>query len=154
MTAQSAETGAVIEKLVRADEGTLFEQLGMRVRATEARESRVVQDNPTLVHDAPAMGPLDDLRELGRRVLRRWSRELYRVACGGEDEDGRDRESILKSLGLGDVALGGAIASILVGSFGVAPAVATVVGALIVKRLGGPAAEELCRFWGESLEEA
>ncbi len=153
MTPEPTETASALEKLVNADDDTLFEQLGMRVKATASREVGVIEYNPTLVHDAHVMGPLDDLRELGRRVLRRWNRELYRVACGGESEDGKDRESILKALGIGDVALGGAIAAVLIGSFGVAPAVATVVGALIVKRLGAPAADEICKFWSESIAE-
>jgi hypothetical protein len=142
-----------MEKLMRADDATLYEQLGMRVRATQSREAGVVEYNPTLVHDTTVMGRLDDLRELGRRVLRRWNREIHRVACGGAQEDGKDRESILKALGVGDIALGGAIAAVLIGSFGVAPAVATVVGALIVKRLGAPAADEICKFWAESLAD-
>lgn len=153
MTPPSPDPSSALEKLLYADEDTLHEQLGLRIRATASREQGVLEDNPTLIHDTQVMGPLDDLRELGRRVLRRWNRELYRVACGDETAAGEDRERIRDALNVGDVALGAAIASVLIGSFGVAPAVATVVGALVVKRLGVPAADELCKFWQENLAE-
>ena len=151
MTPQEPETTQAIEKLIRADDDTLLEQLGLRLRANASGQAEVMELNPSLVHDAHLMGPLDDLRDLGGRIFRRWNRELFKLVCGGSDDDGKDRESVLEALGLGDVALGGVLATILIGSFGVAPAVATVVGALIVRRLGSPAAEEICGFWEEKL---
>jgi len=154
MAPQEPETTQAVEKLIHADEDTLLEMLGLRLRATQSRQADVMDYNPSLVHDAQLMGPLDDLRELGGRIFRRWNRELFKVLCGGSDEDGKDRDSLLEALGLGDGALGAALATVLIGSFGVAPAVATVIGVLIVKRLGSPAAEEVCGFWEEKLGDA
>lgn len=142
-----------LKKLLGADEHTLFEQLGMRERAAKEGSERASHFNPIFVHDVKEMGPLDDLRDLGRRLLRRWTRELYTVACGSAEKDKADRESIIKSLGLGDIAVGGAITAVLIGTFAVTPAVATVIAALIVKRIIEPAGETVCEFWGEKLAE-
>lgn len=141
----------VLQRLLGADEHTLLEQLGMRAQATQAGAASATEYNPTLVHDVQEMGPLDDLRKLGRRLLRRWTRELHKVACGSADEDKSDRESIIKALGLGDIAVGGAITAVLIGSFAVTPAVATVIAALIVKRIIEPAGDTICDFWDEQL---
>jgi len=148
---QRAEPG--LKKLLGADEHTLLEQLGMRARAAQAGVASAADYNPVLTYSMHEMGPLDDLRDVGRRLLKRWMRELHKVACGDADQDKADRESIIKTLGLGDVAVGGAIAAVLVGSFAVAPAVATVIAALIVKRIVEPAGQEICKFWDEQLQE-
>lgn len=141
-----------LKDLIDTDELTLVEQLGMRAKATQKGEAGAVNFNPHLVYDGTTMGTLDDLRDLGRRLLSRWTRELYKVVCGSLDDDKTDRESIIKSLGIGDIAVGGAIAAVLVGTFAVAPAVATVIAALIVKRIIKPAGEEICEYWGEKLK--
>ena len=141
-----------LKKLLGADEHTLIEQLGMRARATQDGVERTSEYNPIFVHDVTEMGPLDDLRDLGRRLLHRWTRELYRIACGSANEDKADRESIIKSMGLGDIAVGGAITAVLISTFAVTPAVATVIAALVVKRIIQPAGETICEFWGEKIE--
>ena len=141
----------ILEKLLDADDLTLIEKLGLRGKAVQIGTPDAVRYDPVLVHDAGVMGPLDDLRELGRRLLARWSRELFKVMCGDAQADQKDRESLLKSIGLGDIAVASAITAVLVSSFAVAPAVATVIAALVVKRIIGPAGEEACKVWAEKL---
>ena len=142
----------VVTSLIGADEDTLLELLGMRAKATQEGAPSSSGYNPTIAYNVQAMGPLDEVRDLGRRLLARWMRELHKVACGSADEDKGDRESILKSLGLNDVAAGAAIVTVLVSTFAVAPAVATVIAALIVKRVIEPAGDEICKFWDEQLK--
>lgn len=141
----------ILEKLLDADDLTLIEKLGMRSKAVQIGTPDVALYDPVLIHDAGVMGPLDDLRELGRRLLARWSRELFKVMCGDAQVDQKDRESLLKSIGLGDIAVASAITAVLISSFAVAPAVATVIAALVVKRIVGPAGEEACKVWAEKL---
>ncbi len=141
-----------VKMLLQVDENSLFEQAGLRTKANQEGSKLVTELNPTIVHDAVEMGPLDDLRELGKRVVKRWTRELHNVVCGEKDDDASDRKNILDAIGIGDgAAIAAAITAVLVGSFGVAAAVATVVAALIVKRIISPAGDEICKFWDEKL---
>lgn len=142
-----------LKKLLRADDLTLLEQLGLRGKAVQMGSPEALRYDPVLVHDSEVMGPLDDLRELGRRLLARWSRELYTVVCGNAQVDQKDRESLLKALGLGDLAVAGALTAVLVTSFAVPAAIATVVAALLVKRVIDPGGETVCQFWGEQLNK-
>lgn len=148
----NAETlNPVLADLMAADENTLLEQLGMRSKAVTAGVVDAMGYTATPVYEVALMGPLDDLRTLGRRLLARWNRELYKVMCGSDKGDASDRESLFKALGLGDVAVAAAITAVLVSSFAMAPAIATVVAALVVKRIVVPAGGEICAFWGEQL---
>jgi hypothetical protein len=141
-----------VKKLLGADEDTLLEQLGMRAQAAQAGVPGAAEYDPVITYDVQEMGSLDDLRDLGRRLLHRWSRELHHIACGSMDDDKKDRESIIMALGLGDVAIAATISSVLVTSFAVAPAVATVIAALVVKRIIEPAGETICEHWDELLK--
>jgi hypothetical protein len=141
---------SALEDLLTADEDTLLEKLGMRQIANTAQQPAVLQYDPVLTHDSQVMGALDDVRTLGRRLLARWSRELHKVMCGTAAADQKDRESLLKAIGVSDVAIASALTVLLIG-WGVAAAVATVVAALLVKRIIGPAGDEFCKLWGEKL---
>ena len=145
------EAEPVLRKLLGADENTLLEQLGIRARAYESRSPQVMQLEANIAHDVAVMGPMDELRKIGSRLLARWSRELFKVMCGDAKDDAKDRESLLKAVGLGDVAVAGAITAFL-GSLGVAPALAVVIAALLVKRIIGPGAQTVCEYWAEQLK--
>ena len=141
----------ILEKLLDVDDLTLLEKLGMRGKAVQIGTPSAVGYDPVLVHDAGVMGPLDDLRELGRRLVGRWNRELFKVMCGDDKADQKDRESLLQSIGLGDVAIASAVTAVLVSSFAVAPAIAIVIAALVVKRIISPGGAVACEFWAEKL---
>lgn len=142
-----------LANLIEVDDDTLLEQLGIRATAvTLGAQDMGYGAEPT--YDVHVMGPMDNVRALGRRVFDRWNRELYKVMCGSETGDANDRESLLKAIGASDVALAAAMTAFLVGSFAMAPAIATVIAALVVKRIVGPAGEVVCKFWGEELEKA
>ncbi|MDW7557519.1 MULTISPECIES: hypothetical protein [Azospirillum] len=98
-----------------------------------------------------SMGIDDELEELGKRICNRWNRELFALVCGSREEDQKDRALILSQFGIDrDVAVA-AIATLLVSSFGVIPAVATLVATMFLKRLANPTKEEVCKFWSERL---
>lgn len=148
-----AFAGEEVAKLVKDyDEETLVEQLGARAKAIPEDPAVAGRYNPTITVDYATMGPMDDIVDLGGRILRRWERELHAVVCGDAKADKQDRTTILDALGLDDVALGAALGTVLVTSFGLAPAIATVVAALLIKRIFKPAGDEVCTFWGERLE--
>ena len=97
------------------------------------------------------MGPLDDVREYGRRLARRWNREAYSLVCGADADDAGDRQELLASFGMGETAAAAALCSLFVAQLGMAPALATVLAVIILKHFFRPAYQEFCGLWKEKL---
>jgi hypothetical protein len=143
----------VVTNLLQSDVDQLYEQLGMRAKTMAADLSAAGQLDPTVRHDERTMGALDSVKRFGQRIFRRWNREAYELMCGKSADDAQDRERLVKATGIGDVAVASVLTGLLVSSFGLAPAIAAVLAALVVKRFFRPAHEEFCEVWKESLEE-
>lgn len=101
--------------------------------------------------EGPVIKPSDAGEErslyatLGERVLTRLEIEVHDLLCGRSAAAGGDRNA----LGLGsDTALAGLVA-VMTNGLSVAPQVAAVAAALLVRRLGRPAWEEVCEVWSE-----
>lgn len=98
-----------------------------------------------------AFGAEGILKALGQRVLRRLNHELHALICGQSPDDEAERTRILDALGVGGSALAGVLIQLLVGTFGMAPAIATVFAAFLIRRVLRPTLEETCAVWGEAL---
>lgn len=135
----------------RKDEASLEVLLGMIEKEIErdpaAKETAFLEPK----YEGTAMGPLDDLKRLGLRILKRWNKELNQLVCGGKSDDSKDRQAILNSLGLGEAAMIAAVAGALL-SLGVFAPLAAAMAPLIVKRFIAPAKDELCEAWGEAIK--
>jgi hypothetical protein len=131
--------------LLEFDESNLIEQLGMRAKSFDSDFRGM--ENPAMeaTYDAKILGPLDEIRKLGSRIAKRWIKELRDIACGTDAGDAEDRKKLQSAFGLTGADLAAALAGFLVASFGTAAAIATVVAAIIVKRLGGSAMDEFCK---------
>lgn len=79
--------------------------------------------------------------------FRRWHKEVFRLVCGGDAENEKDREELKKAFGVSDVAVAASLSALLITSLNIAPAIAVVVAALVVKRFFRPAQEEFCATW-------
>ena len=133
----------------RISDNDLFAELGARAEALsqdpEAKAAGL---------SAQAEGVGDTIAALGRRVYGRIERELYALLCGTDEDDSEDREKLKASIGLGtDVVVAG-IVTVLVSGLGLAPAIASVVAALLIRRVFKPGYKETCEFWGERLKLA
>lgn len=144
------DPGKTIESLLDYDEKAMCKEIALRAAAVRADAAVSGQLNPQVFEDPKHLGITDDLVELGGRIFRRIERELHGMLCSADGK--KDRESIVKSLG-GDAALGAALYALLTASLGLAPAVATVVAALLIKRIFKPAGEEFCDFWAKELKK-
>ena len=138
--------------LLQSDEAQLYEELGLRLKAISADESKAGSFEPDVVYDRAQMGLQDDLAKLGRRIFARWNTECYQLICGKDQGDSADRKEILGALGIGDVALASALSALLVSHFAVAPAIAAVIAAIVAKRFFRPAFEEFCTTWSVGLK--
>jgi hypothetical protein len=134
------------------DEDSLLVQIGLREQAIEADPGRQNDPNLEVVYTETTMGPLDDLKRIGKRIANRWSKELHSIACGNESKDAKEREALLNSINLGEAAVIAAVAAALI-SLGVGAAIAAPLAPLIVRKFIWPAKDELCLAWGEALEE-
>lgn len=140
-----------------ADTGYLAYQALERVGDDEEALLEELGALTAMPGDLAMEGFADDvLKRAGRRILRRLERELHALMCGSNGDDDDDRRAIRDALGISEDAAVGAVTAFLVGGLGLAPVVAGVVGALILKRLLRPAieagVEELCGVWSERIE--
>ena len=134
------------------DEDSLLVQIGLREQAIKADPSSQDDPNLNVVYTETTMGPLDDLKRIGKRIANRWSKELHSITCGNESKDAKEREALLNSINLGEAAVIAAVAAALI-SLGVGAAIAAPLAPIIVRKFIWPAKDELCLAWGEALEE-
>jgi hypothetical protein len=134
------------------DEEALLVQIGLREQAIKADPERQNDPNLDVVYAETTMGPLDELKRIGKRIANRWSKELHGLACGNESKCAKEREALLNSLNLGEAAVIAAVVTALI-SLGVGAAIAAPLAPLIVHKFIWPAKDELCLAWGEALED-
>lgn len=148
-----ANQQAIVEAAVALcdhDEASLELQIGKIDKATKTDPSIADDPNPQIAYDGNTMGPIDDLRDIGRRITKKWAKVLHDIVCGDDEKNAEDRKKVLDSVGLGEVAMIGAVAAAL--STLVTPALAAPLAALIVKRFLPPVKEGICEFWDEKLQ--
>lgn len=133
------------------DDEALLVLVGMREQAIKANPAGQNDPNLDVTYAETTMGPLDDIKRLGKRIASRWSKELHGIACGNESKDAKEREALLNSINLGEAAVIAAVAAVLISS-GVGAAIAAPLAPLIVRKFIWPAKDELCTAWGEALE--
>ena len=153
MSDLSEQAQPVVENLLQSDVDQLYVELGMRAKTVITNPAIAGQFDPPVEHDVAIMGPSDDLKQFGQRLFQRWNREANELMCGKNDDNVKEREELVNAIGFGEVAVAASLAGLLVSSFGLAPAIATVVAAVVVKRFFRPAYEEFCEVWKESFEE-
>lgn len=151
MSEPTKQTESAVANLLESDEDQLYEQLGIIAKAMGGNPSVSASFQPKVTYSEAVMGPMDDVRDLGKRIFRRWNKEAHKLICGSEEIDEKDREKLKQAFGFGEVTVAGALTGLLVTQFGLAPAIAAVLAALIAKRFFRPAYDEFCEFWKEKL---
>jgi len=136
-----------VEKLSESDESQLYEELGLRLKAIAADERLSGSFEPQIGYNAQFMGPMDDLRAFGQKFFDKASRQAYSLICGdGLSKD--EREKMAAAFG-SKADLAAFVAALLVSYFGMAPAIAAVVGALVLRLFFRPAHEAMCEVWSQ-----
>jgi len=151
MPVSPTEIESAVAPLLSADEDQLYAELGIRARALALDPAVAGEFDPHVQYSEAEMGVLDDVRAFGQRLFRRWNRELNGLICGADPDDAAERKKLADTIGLGETAVAAFVATLIVSSLGLAPAIAAVVAAIVVKRFLRPTLEELCVVWGESL---
>ncbi|HEX8320406.1 hypothetical protein [Longimicrobium sp.] len=143
-----------VDGLLESDEDQLFAELGIRARAMQADPQVAGSYSPQVTHSAAEMGVLDDVRDFGRRVFKRWNVQAWELVCGTDADDSKDRDDFLGAIGVDKSVATAALATLLVSHLALAPAIAAVAAAIIIKRFARPAYEEFCSSWKGSLPAA
>ncbi|MEM6889748.1 MAG: hypothetical protein AAGF50_07695 [Pseudomonadota bacterium] len=120
-----------------------------------ARQDKAIADDPSLAQD-PTLDPnYDDptldlaaLKSLGQKILKEWNKRLYQLVC--ESSDDESRKKLIDAAGIGETALIGAVASVLLTIAN--PAIAAAAAAVIVKSFLIPAGGVVCDSWKEAIE--
>jgi hypothetical protein len=144
-------TDQQISELLQSDVDQLLEQLGMRSAVVSRDVTRSADFQLSVkAADIAAMGIKDDMKVLGGKIVRRWNRSAYELACGTDPDDSRSREDLQKALGIGE---GAAIAALTAGLIGIGlmAALAPLIATIIVKKFFNPAYGEFCGYWKQKL---
>jgi hypothetical protein len=152
MSDLAQQTEPIVAELLKADEDQLYSQLGIRAKALAVDPSVSGSFDPDVAYDEAEMGILDDVRDFGKRLFRRWNRELNNLICGSDPDSREERAQLAKALGISEATAAAYISVLLVTSFGLAPALAAVAAAIIIKRFFRPALEEFCSVWQARLD--
>lgn len=152
MTDLTKQAEPAIKKLLKSDEEQLYEKLGIRAKAIAEDPTKGSLFEPQVTYDQAQMGLKEDVMEFGQRLFNRWNMEAYKLICGYDLQDQKDRKDLIKAFSSNDeVTIATALSVLLVTNLGLAPAIAAVVAALLVKRFFRPAHEEFCRVWKKNL---
>ncbi len=143
----------VVDKLLRADEEQLYEQLGIRAKALARDPSIAGSFDIEILYDQTEMGAKEEVLKLGRRVFHRWNVEAHKLVCGTSTQDITERNKLRDAFGLSETAVAAVLSAFLVAQLGIAPVLAAVVAAILCKRFFNPAYEEFCTAWARNLSE-
>lgn len=153
MADANQEVVSAVKLLMQDDEPALFEALGLRAQAL-ARDPAVAGSYaPSVTYEGRTMGALDDLRALGQKLFLRWEKAAYALICGEADEDKDDREKLVSAFGLDAITVAAALSGLLVAHLGLAPALASVIAVILVKRFAPVAYGVFCEAWKEHLPQ-
>jgi hypothetical protein len=140
------------DKLLPADVGALYVELGKRLREVRRNPGSSSAFDMTAESALETMGG-DQLREFGRQFFNRMNKQAYALMCGADSQNSSERDSLLKAFGFGKDAVAPALTALLVVQLGLAPAIATVLAVLAVKLFFEPGYDAMCDAWKKGLPQ-
>jgi hypothetical protein len=149
----SAQLEQYVNELANLDDSELMIELGRRLVETnnEIASTRILttaQPMGASLDTAQLAGPLDVLERAAKLFLNRFNQQLYSLVCNPKDPDNPVIRGALES---GPQNLGLVLGGILVTSFGWLPGIATVIAAIILKRIVKAGYSTVCEVWKEQL---
>jgi hypothetical protein len=137
----------VVDRFSELSEDDLFEELGKRLRTIEIDPA--ASGHFELSGEVPVetYGLSTDLREFGRRYLRRVNRQAFELVCGTDAAASTERSQLLNAFGLGREAVAAALTALLIAQLGIAPLVGVAVAAVIMRLVFTPTHGAMCDVW-------
>ena len=137
---QTTLTNVAEQMATEMSEEQLLREIGLRARTFAMYPAAASCIERSVPEAAALERAWDDLSEFGGWIFRRLHRQLHSVpSAGSRDSDQPGRRN---GFDPSDAASANRIVTVLTATLGVAPAIASVVAALALKRLLQPAWEE------------
>ncbi|WP_353120873.1 hypothetical protein [Planktothrix agardhii] len=137
----------LIPQLLELDEESLEAQLGLQVQGTA---KGLTLDSIDL--DAAARAPISpEVLAAGQQLLKRLNSGLYDLMCNPLGSDSETEKVLDEVINQNYVKAAGMLAPLLVSGLGLAPAIATLIATLVIKKIAKAGSEEICKSWKASL---
>jgi hypothetical protein len=153
------EFEAIVASLWDLDDDVLAAQLGDRAQAIEddvAGRGTIGVDLTSwesIDVNIASRAPIDPrFLEAGQRLFDRINPLAYELMCKPLGGDNADTQKILdETINQNYTKAAGMLAPVLVNGVGLAPAVATLLATLIIKKIANTGAKAICETWEKSL---
>lgn len=149
---QTALTSVAEQMAMEMSEEQLLREIGLRARTFAMYPAAAASFERSVPEAAALERAWDDLGEFGGWIFRRLHRQLNSVPADSCPNDGQP--GARNGFSPSDAASAGLIVTVLTATLGVAPAIASVVAALALKRLQKPAWSETYARQPEMMTEA
>ncbi|MCB8766053.1 hypothetical protein L2E68_01825 [Planktothrix agardhii 1029] len=137
----------LIPQLLELDEESLEAQLGLQVQGTA---KGLTIDSIDL--DAAARAPISpEVLAAGQQLLKRLNSGLYDLMCNPLGSDSETEKVLDEVINQNYTKAAGILAPLLVSGLGLAPAIATLIATLVIKKIAKAGSEEICKSWKASL---
>ena len=166
-----------VAQLLTVGTDDLYEMLGIRASAARKDWDSVAAFSATPSYDVAFMGPLENLRAIGRRYFAEVNRQCYQLICSptSDADRGQLTAAIAAFSGTSDgqsappgspeaaasvartaqgrarVEIAAILAATIATHLPIAPAVAAVIAALVVRLFLRPLLTATCAVWGDSI---
>ena len=132
----------LIPQLLELDEESLEEQLGLQVEGTLDS----IDINATA---RAAINP--EVLAAGKHFLKQLNSGLYDLMCNPLGSDPETEKVLDEVINQNYTKAAGILAPVLVSGLGLAPAIATLIATLVIKKIAKAGSEEICKSWKASL---
>ncbi|MBW4640393.1 MAG: hypothetical protein KME05_19620 [Gloeocapsa sp. UFS-A4-WI-NPMV-4B04] len=143
------------EKLVELDDNQLMLHLGMSTQGIskdlegQTRSASIDSIDLSLYEITRSN---QDTLHFGQRLFKRLNASSYELLCKDPFDDGETLQKLNEALKDSIAKAAGFLAPVLVANLGLAPAIAAIIAALIVKTISKAFADEICATWKQSLD--
>ncbi|MEG4207738.1 hypothetical protein QUA20_27925 [Microcoleus sp. Pol7_A1] len=153
-----AEIEVIVESLWELDEDQLAAQIGDRAQAIEDDAAGL----GTRGIDPASLDSIDvnvaarasiDLRflEAGQRLFDRVNPLVYELMCKPLGNDPQTQKILDEAIGQNYTKAAGMLSPVLISGLGLAPAIATLLATLIIKKIANYSATSICDNWKQNL---
>ena len=132
----------LIPQLLELDEESLEEQLGLQVEGTLDS----IDINATV---RAAINP--EVLAAGKHFLKQLNSGLYDLMCNPLGSDPETEKVLDEVINQNYTKAARILAPVLVSGLGLAPAIATLIATLVVKKIAKAGSEAICKSWKASL---